>query len=278
LEDLQLMGIHGDVITHTSDYFDKLYELAVRMIKEGKAYTDDTEKERMQKERFDGIASSHRDDSIDDNLAHFEEMKQGTKEGLRWCLRAKLSVDSPNKALRDPVIYRCNLLPHHRTGDKWKIYPIYDFACPIVDSLEGVTHALRTNEYRDRNPQYIWMNKALGMRKVNIWDFSRLNFAYTLLSKRKLHWFVDNGHVSGWDDPRFPTVRGIRRRGMTVEALTQFMLSQGPSSSIVSLDWDSIWALNKKIIDPVAPRLWSIRKENRFVLFRLARRARPDIF
>lgn len=262
LEDLQLMGIHGDVVTHTSDYFDQLYELAIRMIKDGKAYTDDTEKEQMQKERFDGIASKHRDDSVEDNLAHFEEMKKGTEAGLRWCLRAKLSVDSPNKALRDPVIYRCNLLPHHRTGDKWKIYPIYDFACPIVDSLEGVTHALRTNEYRDRNPQYLWMNKTLGMRKVNIWDFSRLNFAYTLLSKRKLHWFVDNGHVSGWNDPRFPTVRGIRRRGMTVEALTQFMLSQGPSSSIVSLDWDSIWALNKKIIDPVAPRFWSILKQN----------------
>ncbi|TFK30031.1 glutamate-tRNA ligase [Coprinopsis marcescibilis] len=261
LEDLQLLDIHGDKITHTSDYFDQLYELAVKMIKEGKAYADDTEKEQMQKERFDGIASKHREDSVEDNLKHFEEMRQGTTEGVRWCIRAKLSVDSPNKALRDPVIYRCNLLPHHRTGDKWKIYPTYDFACPIVDSIEGVTHALRTNEYRDRNPQYLWMNKTLGMRKVNIWDFSRLNFIYTLLSKRKLHWFVDNNHVSGWDDPRFPTVRGIRRRGMTVEALTQFMLSQGPSSAVVSLEWDSIWALNKKVIDPVAPRLWALLKD-----------------
>ncbi|EAU88705.1 glutamate-tRNA ligase [Coprinopsis cinerea okayama7 len=258
LEDLQLLDIHGDKVTHTSDYFDQLYELAVKMIKDGKAYADDTEKEQMQKERFDGIASKHRDNSVEDNLKRFEEMKSGSEEGQRWCLRAKLSVDSPNKALRDPVIYRCNLTPHHRTGDKWKIYPTYDFACPLVDSIEGVTHALRTNEYRDRNPQYLWMNKTLGMRKVNIWDFSRLNFVYTLLSKRKLHWFVDNGHVSGWDDPRFPTVRGIRRRGMTVEALTQFMLSQGPSSAVVSLEWDSIWALNKKIIDPVAPRHWAI--------------------
>lgn len=162
----------------------------------------------MQKERFDGIASKHRDDSVEDNLKHFEEMKTGSVEGQRWCIRAKISFENPNKALRDPVIYRCNLLPHHRTGDKWKIYPTYDFACPVVDSLEGVTHALRTNEYRDRNPQYQWMIKALGIRKVNIWDFSRLNFVYTLLSKRKLHWFVDNKHVSGWDDPRFPTVRG----------------------------------------------------------------------
>ncbi|EMD38118.1 hypothetical protein CERSUDRAFT_113249 [Gelatoporia subvermispora B] len=260
LEDLALLDVHGDMVTHTSDYFDKLYEYAIQMIKIGKAYADDTEKLQMQKERFDGIASKHRDDSIEDNLKHFEEMTKGTEEGVRWCLRAKMSVDNPNKALRDPVIYRCNLLPHHRTGARWKVYPTYDFACPIVDSMEGVTHALRTNEYRDRNPQYQWMIEALNLRTVNIWDFSRLNFIYTLLSKRKLHEFVDNGLVRGWDDPRFPTVRGIRRRGMTVEALRQFMLAQGPSQAIVSLEWDSLWTLNKKVIDPIAPRFWAISK------------------
>ncbi|KZT71351.1 glutamyl-tRNA synthetase [Daedalea quercina L-15889] len=261
LEDLALLDIRGDAVSHTSDYFDQLYELAVKMIKEGKAYADDTEQAEMRKQRWDGIASRHRDDSIEDNLAHFAEMKTGSAEGVRWCIRAKMSVDDPNKALRDPVIYRCNLLPHHRTGDKWKIYPTYDFACPIVDSLEGVTHALRTNEYRDRNPQYFWMIEALGIRPVRIWDFSRLNFIYTLLSKRKLHWFVDQGIVHGWDDPRFPTVRGIRRRGLTVEALRQFMLAQGPSQAIVSLEWDSLWTLNKKIIDPIAPRFWAISKD-----------------
>jgi glutamyl-tRNA synthetase len=145
----------------------------------------------MREERGQGIASAHRDDSIEDNLRHFDEMKSGTPEGTRWCLRSKISVDSQNKALRDPVIYRCNLIPHHRTGyefiyfqrlasnndhsyyysDQWKIYPTYDFACPIVDSLEGVTHALRTNEYRERNAQYQWMIKALGIRGVDIWDF-----------------------------------------------------------------------------------------------------------
>ncbi|GLB34771.1 putative class-I aminoacyl-tRNA synthetase family protein [Lyophyllum shimeji] len=260
LEDLRLLDIQGDRVTHTSDYFETLYDYAIQVIKSGKAYTDDTPQQQMRDERFAGTASAHRDDSVEDNLRHFDEMKAGTEEGLRWCLRAKISVDDPNKALRDPVIYRCNLLPHHRTGDKWKIYPTYDFACPIVDSIEGVTHALRTNEYRDRNPQYHWMTDALGLRKVNIWDFSRLNFIYTLLSKRKLHDFVNKGLVRGWDDPRFPTVRGIRRRGMTVEALTQFMLSQGPSQAVVSLEWDSIWTLNKKIIDPVAPRHWAILK------------------
>lgn len=178
----------------------------------------------MREERGKGIPSKHRDDSVEDNLKHFEDMTTGSKEGSRWCLRAKISVDDNNKALRDPVIYRVNMLPHHRTGyipfdsavlrfwhrdsNQWKVYPTYDFACPIVDSIEGVTHALRTNEYRDRNPQYHWMIEALSIRKVHIWDFSRLNFIYTLLSKRKLHWFVNEGLVSGWDDPRFPTVRG----------------------------------------------------------------------
>ncbi|KAJ7087738.1 glutamate-tRNA ligase [Mycena epipterygia] len=261
LEDLKLLDVHGDTVTHTSDHFQTLYDLALKLIKSGQAYTDDTEQAQMRVERGEGTASAHRDDSVEANLQHFDQMKAGTPEGLRWCLRAKISVDNPNKAMRDPVIYRCNILPHHRTGDKWKVYPTYDFACPVVDSIEGVTHALRTNEYRDRNPQYQWMIDALGLRKVNIWDFSRLNFIYTLLSKRKLHWFVDQGLVRGWDDPRFPTVRGIRRRGLTVEALSQFMLAQGPSQAVVSLEWDSIWAMNKKIIDPIAPRHWAIVTE-----------------
>ncbi|KAL4067745.1 tRNA synthetases class I, catalytic domain-containing protein [Scleroderma yunnanense] len=261
LEDLKLLNIEGDKISHTSDYFDTIYNLAIQLIMAGNAYTDDTEQAQMREERGKGIPSAHRDDPVEENLRHFAEMKAGTQDGVRWCLRAKISVDDQNKALRDPVIYRCNLTPHHRTGEKWKIYPTYDFACPIVDAIEGVTHALRTNEYRERNVQYYWMIKALGLRVVHIWDFSRLNFIYTLLSKRKLHWFVDNGLVKGWDDPRFPTIRGIRRRGMTVEALSQFMLAQGPSQAIVSLEWDSIWAINKKVIDPVAPRFWAIIKD-----------------
>ncbi|KAG8735795.1 hypothetical protein FRC12_017912, partial [Ceratobasidium sp. 428] len=261
LEDLELLEIKPDILTHTSDYFDKLYEYAVQLLKVGKGYADDTGVEQMREERTNGIASKNRDASVEENLKRFEDMKSGSTEGARWCLRAKISVDDPNKALRDPVIYRCNATPHHRTGDKWRVYPTYDFACPIVDSIEGVTHALRTNEYRDRNPQYSWMIDALGLRKVTVWDFSRVNFVYTLLSKRKLHWFVDEKLVKGWDDPRFPTVRGIRRRGMTVEALRQFMLAQGPSQAQLMLEWDTFWALNKKVIDPIAPRHWAIAKE-----------------
>ncbi|EST08650.1 Glutamyl/glutaminyl-tRNA synthetase, class Ib, anti-codon binding domain protein [Kalmanozyma brasiliensis GHG001] len=262
IEDLALLGIKGDVTSHTSDYFDKLYQLAIQMIQLGKAYADDTVQEQMRAERMDGIPSKRREASIEENMTRFAEMSTGSAEGRKWCLRAKISYEDPNKAMRDPVIYRCNPdVTHHRTGNTWKVYPTYDFACPIVDSIEGVTHALRTNEYRDRNPQYYWMLDALQLRKVDIWDFGRLNFVYTLLSKRKLQWFVDNGVVGGWDDPRFPTVRGIRRRGMTIETIQEFILAQGPSQQIINMEWDNIWTINKRIIDPVVPRYTALDKE-----------------
>ncbi|KAL9598662.1 MAG: hypothetical protein Q9219_004331 [cf. Caloplaca sp. 3 TL-2023] len=262
VQDLALMGIKPDKTTYTSDYFHELYDHCATLLKAGKAYADDTDRETMQHERMHGIASRRRDASIAENLTRFEEMKKGNEEGVRWCIRAKMSVDNPNKAMRDPVIYRCNPQSHHRTGEKWKIYPTYDFACPTVDSMEGITHALRTIEYRDRNPQYDWMLDALSLRKVHIWDFARMNFIRTLLSKRKLTKFVESGVVWGWDDPRFPTIRGIRRRGMTIDALREFILKQGPSRNIVNLDWTSFWATNKKYIDPVAPRHTAIAKEN----------------
>ncbi|KAI8971367.1 tRNA synthetases class I, catalytic domain-containing protein [Pilobolus umbonatus] len=261
-EDLALIGVDSSIVSHTSDFFDQLYELALKMIKEGHAFCDDTDQATMREQRTARIPSKCRDNSIEENLRRFGEMTKGSEEGLKNCLRAKIDYNSPNGTMRDPVIYRCNLTPHHYTGDKWKVYPTYDFACPVVDSLEGVSHALRTNEYRDRNVQYQWMIDTLGLRKVTIWDFSRMNFVYTLLSKRKLQWFVDNGHVAGWDDPRFPTVRGIRRRGLTIEALKQYILMQGASQNTMLLEWDKIWALNKKVIDPIAPRHTALLKEN----------------
>ncbi|KAF2200903.1 glutamyl-tRNA synthetase [Delitschia confertaspora ATCC 74209] len=261
IEDLALMGIKPDKMSHTSDYFDELYEECVRLIKEGKAYADDTLQEQMRKERMDGIASGRRDATVEENLARFEEMKKGSEEGVKWCIRAKISVDDPNKAMRDPVIYRCSPETHHRTGDKWKIYPTYDFCCPIIDALEGVTHALRTTEYKDRDAQYQWFLKALNLRHVYNWDFSRMNFIRTLLSKRKLTRIVDTKKVWGWDDPRMPTVRGVRRRGMTIPALREYILKQGPSKNIVNLDWASFWATNKKYIDPISARYTAIATE-----------------
>ncbi|CAN3360222.1 glutamate--tRNA ligase, cytoplasmic [Diutina catenulata] len=267
IEDLALLGVKGDQVTYSSDYFNEMYDLAIKMIKDGHAYADDTPVDKMREERMDGIASARRDRPVEETLRIFEEeMKQGTESGLTHCLRAKLDYANPNKALRDPVIYRCNLTPHHRTGEKWKMYPTYDFCAPVVDSIEGVTHALRTNEYRDRNPQYEWMIKTLGLRPVAIWDFARVNFVRTLLSKRKLQWFVDKNYVSNWDDPRFPTVRGVRRRGMTVEGLRNFVIAQGPSRNVINLEWSSIWALNKKVIDPVAPRFVAIDSKDAVVV------------
>ncbi|VDL77234.1 unnamed protein product [Nippostrongylus brasiliensis] len=162
-------------------------------------------------------------------------------------------MQSNNGAMRDPTIYRCKPEEHVRTGMKYKVYPTYDFTCPIVDSIEGVTHALRTTEYHDRDDQYYFICDALGLRKPYIWSYARLNMTNTVMSKRKLTWFVDEGLVEGWDDPRFPTVRGVMRRGMTVEGLRQFIVAQGGSRSVVMMEWDKIWytALESTNLVPV---------------------------
>ena len=263
VEDLALMGIKPDKTSYTSDHLETLYQYCIRMIKEGHAYADDTPQETMKKERMDGIASKNRDKNVEYNLTILEEMKKGTEIGQANCIRAKMSVDNPNKAMRDPVIYRCNVeTPHHRTGTAWKMYPTYDFACPIVDSLEGVTHALRTTEYTDRNPQYQWFLDTLKLRQVHMWDFARMNFIRTFLSKRKLTKMVDAGKVWGWDDPRMPTIRGVRRRGMTIPALRDFILKQGPSRNIVVMDWTNFWASIKKEIDPIAPRHTAVEEKD----------------
>ncbi|KAG8266740.1 Bifunctional glutamate/proline--tRNA ligase [Homalodisca vitripennis] len=191
---------------------------------------------------------------VEKNMKMWEEMKAGTEYGQKCCVRARIDMSSANGCMRDPTIYRCKNEPHPRTGDKYKVYPTYDFACPIVDSVEGVTHCLRTMEYHDRDDQFYWFIEQLGLRRPHIWEYSRLNMTNTVLSKRKLTWFVDEGYVDGWDDPRFPTVRGILRRGMTVEGLKQFIVGQGSSRSVVVMEWDKIWAFNKKVIDPIAPR------------------------
>lgn len=260
--DLELLGVKPDQVTHTSDYFQGLYEQCIEIIKMGKAYADNTPQEQLREERMAHIESSHRNDSIEDSLAHFEEMKKGTEEGTKWYIRARINMADFNGAMRDPVIYRCNPQPHHRTGATWKIYPTYDFACPIVDSLEGITHALRTTEYNDRDAQYQWFLNTLSLRHVHNWNFSRMAFIRTFLSKRKLTKIVDAGDVWGWDDPRMPTVRGIRRRGMTIEALQEFIIKQGPSKNITLMDWTAFWATNKKYIDPTAARYTAVEKKH----------------
>lgn len=255
------MKIFPDTVSHSSDYFQQMQDYCVKLLSKGEAYADNTDKKTMKDERMDGIKSKCRDAPISSSLQHFQEMRAGSEEGMKWCIRARISVDDVNKSLRDPVIYRCNPQPHHRTGSKWKVYPTYDFCAPVLDSIDGVTHALRTNEYRDRNPQYAWVQKSLGLRQVEIFDFARVNFIRTVLSKRKLTEIVNRGVVSGWDDPRMPTIRGIHRRGMLMDTLREFMIKQGPSSNTINQDWTQIWALNKKKIDPITPRHTAIIKD-----------------
>lgn len=267
MDDLKRIGVEHHLLTHTSDYFDLIQDYAERMLKEGKAYIDNTPVEQMRAWRMDGVESPSRNQPVEENLRLWREMLAGSDEGKACCMRAKIDMQAKNKAMRDPTIYRVNMAaPHHRTGTKYKAYPTYDLACPIVDSIEGVTHTLRTNEYRDRNEQYYWMIDALGLRKPFIRDYSRLNFVYTVLSKRKLQWFVDSKKVEGWTDPRFPTVQGILRRGMTVEALREFILGQGFSMSTNMMEWDKIWTINKRVIDPVAHRYTALSAANQAVL------------
>ncbi|XP_074805342.1 bifunctional glutamate/proline--tRNA ligase isoform X6 [Natator depressus] len=261
LDDVAMLHIKPDQFTYTSDHFETIIKYAEKLIQEGKAYVDDTPAEQMKMEREQRIESKHRNNSVEKNLQMWEEMKKGTECGQMCCLRAKIDMNSNNGCMRDPTLYRCKNQPHPRTASNYNVYPTYDFACPIVDSIEGVTHALRTTEYHDRDEQFYWIIEALGIRKPYIWEYSRLNLNNTVLSKRKLTWFVNEGLVDGWDDPRFPTVRGVLRRGMTVEGLKQFIAAQGSSRSVVNMEWDKIWSFNKKVIDPVAPRYTALLKD-----------------
>ncbi|XP_023648738.1 bifunctional glutamate/proline--tRNA ligase [Paramormyrops kingsleyae] len=260
LEDVAMLQIKPDQFTYTSDHFPAILRLGEQLLRKGRAYVDDTAPDVMKQEREQRLESQNRSNSVEKNMKMWEEMKAGTEFGQTCCVRAKIDMNSNNGCLRDPTLFRCKNKPHPRTGSTYKVYPTYDFACPIVDSVEGVTHALRTTEYHDRDEQYYWVIEALGLRRPYVWEYARLNLNNTVLSKRKLTWFVDQGLVDGWDDPRFPTVRGVLRRGMTVEGLKQFIAAQGGSRSVVNMEWDKIWAFNKKVIDPVAPRYTSLLK------------------
>ncbi|KAF0977850.1 hypothetical protein FDP41_003172 [Naegleria fowleri] len=268
LEDLERLKVKPDIYVRSSDHFDKCMEFAEQLIREGKAYMDDTPVEELRKMKMEGTESHNRNNTVEKNMQMWKELISGTEYGKKCVLRAKIDMKALNKTMRDPVLFRSKDKPHPKLGDKYKAYPTYDFVCPIVDSLDGVTHALRTSEYNDRNEQYYWIIDALGIRKPFLYDFSRLNFANTVMSKRKLQKIVDMGVVEGWNDPRFPTVQGLLRRGLTVEALYAFILEQGASRNVATLEWDKLWAANKKVIDPIVPRYCAIDKEG-IVKFKL---------
>jgi glutaminyl-tRNA synthetase len=225
----------GDRMFYASDYFDQLHAWAVQVIKAGKAYVDDLGAEEVRKYRGSltepGKESPYRNRSVEENLDLFERMRQGEFPDGSRTLRAKIDMASPNLNLRDPVMYRILHASHHRTGDKWCIYPMYDFAHGQSDSLEQITHSVCTLEFEDHRPLYNWFIQQLGIFPSQQIEFDRLNLTYTLLSKRKLLQLVQEGRVRGWDDPRMPTISGIRRRGYTPEAIRNFCAAIGVSKT-----------------------------------------------
>ena len=233
--DVKWLGFSWDKrMYYASDYFEKLYEFAVQLIKNGKAYVDDSNAEEIRAMRGTlteaGKESPYRNRSVEENLALFEAMKQGEFADGEKVLRAKIDMASPNINMRDPVIYRIAHATHHRTGDAWCIYPMYDFAHPLSDVIEGITHSICTLEFEDHRPLYDWCLESLGFdvntRPRQI-EFARLNLTNTVTSKRKLRQLVEEGYVAGWDDPRMPTISGLRRRGYTPAALRNFCSEVG---------------------------------------------------
>lgn len=227
LDDVRWLGWDwGEHLYFASDHFDKLHQFAVGLIEKGKAYVDDLDQEQIRKYRGTltepGVESPFRDRSVEDNLALFRGMKNGEFEEGTKVLRAKIDMASGNINMRDPVLYRILKAPHHRTGEQWVIYPMYDFAHGQCDSIEGVTHSVCTMEYEDHRPLYDWFLSALDEYHPQQIEFARLNLSNTVLSKRKLIQLVQEGRVSGWDDPRMPTLAGLRRRGYTPEAIRKF--------------------------------------------------------
>src|SRR5271165_4825685 len=239
-EDVKWLGFHWDGLFYASDYFDQLYEWALKLIRDGKAYVDDLSAEEIRKYRGTltepGKDSPHRNRSVEENLDLFQRMKAGEFPDGSRVLRAKVDMASPNLNMRDPVMYRILHAEHHRTGNKWCIYPMYDYAHGQSDSLEKVTHSMCTLEFEDHRPLYNWFIQQLGIFPSQQIEFDRLNLTYTLLSKRKLLQLVQEGRVRGWDDPRMPTISGIRRRGYTPEAIRNFCSSIGVSKTTGSIE------------------------------------------
>ena len=241
-DDIRWLGFKWEKQLWASDYFDTMYKAAETLIEKGLAYVDDSSAEEIKRTRGTltepGIESPCRNRSVEENLAMFRDMKAGKYADGEKVLRAKIDMASPNINMRDPVIYRIVHAPHHNTGDKWCIYPMYDFAHPIEDAIEGITHSICTMEFEDHRPLYDWVLKEVGFwpEPPQQIEFARLNLTNTVMSKRYLKALVDDGSVTGWDDPRMPTIAGLRRRGYTPEAIRDFCARVGVAKANSMVD------------------------------------------
>ncbi len=269
--DIKWLGFDwGDRLFFTSDYFQQLYEWAVQLIKAGKAYVDDLSAEEISAYRgapgVPGKESPYRNRSVEENLDLFERMRKGEFPDGSRVLRAKIDMASPNLNMRDPVMYRILHVPHHHTGDKWCIYPLYDFAHGQSDSIEGITHSLCDIGYEDHRPLYDWFLDQLGIYHPQQLEFARLNLTYTVLSKRKLLRLVQEGYVKGWDDPRMPTLAGLRRRGYTPEAIRDFCARIGIAKSNSVVDIALLEHCLREDLNKRAPRVMAVLRPLRVVI------------
>ena len=259
-EDVHWLGFDWeDREFYASDYFEFFYECAVNLIKKGKAYVCELNAEEMRKTRGTlkeaGVESPYRNRSVEENLDLFERMRKGEFADGEKVLRAKIDMASPNMNMRDPVIYRIAHAHHHRTGDKWCIYPMYDFAHGLEDSMEKITHSICTLEFEDHRPLYDWFLDELGVFHPQQIEFARLNLTYTVMSKRKLLTLVQKNFVSGWDDPRMPTIAGLRRRGFTPESIRNFAEMIGVAKSNSLVDYGQLEYCLREDLNKVAQRV-----------------------
>ncbi len=264
MEDVHWLGYDWEErLFYASDYFDRLYEYALQLIREGKAYVDGLSPEEIREHRGTltepGRPSPYRDRPVAENLDLFQRMKAGEFPDGQYILRAKIDMSSPNINLRDPTIYRIRHAAHHRSGDKWCIYPMYDFTHCLSDSIEGITHSICTLEFENNRPLYDWFLDELRVpHHPQQIEFARLNLTYTVLSKRKLLELVQGGHVSGWDDPRMPTLRGMRRRGYTPEAIRRFCEAIGVSKVVSTVDIALLEHYLREDLNRRAPRVMAV--------------------
>jgi glutaminyl-tRNA synthetase len=269
-EDVRWLGFHWDGLFYASDYFDQLYEWAVKLVKSGNAYVDDLSAEEIRKYRGTltepGKDSPYRNRTVEENLDLFERMRAGEFPDGSRTLRAKIDMASPNLNMRDPVMYRILHAEHHRTGNKWCIYPMYDYAHGQSDSLEKVTHSMCTLEFEDHRPLYNWFIQQLSIFPSQQIEFDRLNLTHTLLSKRKLLQLVQEGRVRGWDDPRMPTLSGLRRRGYTPEAIRNFIGAIGVSKTTGSIELAMLEHFVREDLNRRAPRVMAVLRPLKVVI------------